>query len=98
MPPESTSQVRMELVVHRRMDIRGDLLVELTRPPPAEEERPVGDRRATHAKFLAAIRQTLLVRLTERLAVDDSLAVAPALVVTGEAAVVAIPSGDGALV
>src|SRR6266542_1780232 len=98
MPCEPATEVWVQLVVHRRMDVGRDLLVELASTLSTEEKFSVGDRRPPHSQLFTSISQALLVCITQRLVVDDGLAVAPARVVARERAVVAIPSRNCSLV
>src|ERR1700741_4742006 len=80
------------------MDVGGDLLVEHLRALAAEQQPFVADGGATHAQSLAASREPLLILERQALVVDHGLPVTPALVVAAEAAVIAVPGGDRALV
>src|SRR4051794_37250061 len=88
----------MELVVHRRMNERGDPLVEHGRPLAAEEQVVSAYRGSAHPERLAASGEALSVCDGERLAADRGLAMPPALVVTAEGSVVHVPGGDRSLV
>src|SRR5438270_7142607 len=92
MPCETTTEVGVELVVERRMDVWGDLVVELSRPLATKYELSVGDGRPTHAQRLAASGEPLLIFGGQALVVDNSLSVTPALIVATETAVIAVPS------
>src|SRR5271169_910050 len=97
-PREAATVVRVELVVHRGMDVGSDPLVEHLRSLPAEQQTFVGDGGTPHTQGLAATREPLLILGRQALVADFGLAVAPALVVDAEGAVIAIPSGDRTLI
>src|SRR5215204_2006509 len=94
LPFEPAAQVRMELVVERRMDVRSDSLVEPSCAVTAEEQVIATQRRTAHAELFAAPRHAFAVLHRQARDANGRLPVPPSLVVTAERAVVAIPSRD----
>src|SRR5919199_5466374 len=94
MPREPSAEVRMELVIHRWMDVGSDLFVQHRRALATEQEVVPADRGPAHPERFAASGQALPVCDRERFAADRRLAVTPTPVVAGEAAIVHVPGRD----
>src|SRR5438874_9363810 len=80
------------------MDRGRDALLERGRAFSAEQQVVTAHRGSPHAELLASDREALAVRDAQCLASDGRLAMAPALVVTAECSVVAVPRSDRPLV
>src|SRR5439155_2220175 len=77
VPGEATTEIRMELVPHRRVHEWCDPLVKRTSPVTTEQETAACHGRATHAELLAPSRQQLTMVSRKTLRADLRLPVAP---------------------